>query len=93
MGELISAELELKRWGDSTIDSLSKNIKDKYPELRGCSPRGLYRMVQFYRTYRHNIIVSLLVSQISWANNLVILTHKFSIEEKVMNFRQTITND
>lgn len=90
LGELISAELELKRWGDSTINSLSNNIKDKYPELRGCSPRGLYRMVQFYRTYRHNVIVSPLVSQISWANNLVILTHKSSIEEKEFYIRLCI---
>ena len=72
LGEYIFGELELKRWGDNTIQSLSKSIKETYPELKGCSPRGLYRMVQFYKTYRHNVIVSPLVAQISWTNNVII---------------------
>ena len=47
-------------------------------------------MIQFYKTYGHNAIVSPLVAQISWANNLVILTHKSSIEEKEFYIRLCI---
>ena len=43
---------------------------------------GLYRMIQFYDVYRDNIIVSPLVAQLSWTNNLLILQGTKAIEEK-----------
>ena len=40
-------------------------IYNKYPTLKGFDNRGLYRMMQFYDTYKDNEIVSPPVSQIS----------------------------
>lgn len=39
-------------------------------------------MMQFYGTYKDDEIVAPLVRQICWTNNLVIFSHKYSIEEK-----------
>lgn len=39
-------------------------------------------MKQFYETYVDNEIVSPLVTQLSWTNNLIILSKVKSIEEK-----------
>ena len=39
-------------------------------------------MVQFYETYKDNEIVSPLVAQISWTNNILIFSHESTIEEK-----------
>ena len=39
-------------------------------------------MMQFYDTYKDNETVAPLVRQISWTNNLIIFSHKSTIEEK-----------
>ena len=66
VGEYLSNESARSSWGDSFIDSLADNIKKNYPEIKGFNRRGLYRMRQFYETYKDNQFVSPLVTQISW---------------------------
>ena len=50
-------------------------------------------MIQFYETYRGNIIVSPLVTQLSWTNNLLILQGTKTIEEKEFYIRLCIKNN
>ena len=50
-------------------------------------------MMQFYETYKDNEIVAPLVTQISWTNNIIILSHKSSIEEKEFYIRLCIKNN
>ena len=64
----------LRPAGDNYIASLAAFINKKQPELRGFDRRGLYRMMQFYNTYKNLPKVSPLVTQLSWANNLIILS-------------------
>lgn len=52
------------------------------PEIKGFNRRGLYRMKQFYETYKGNEFVSTLLTQISWSNHLAILLATKSIEER-----------
>jgi len=82
VGEYLSNESARSSWGDSFIDSLADNIKKNYPEIKGFNRRGLYRMRQFYETYKDNQNVSPLVTQISWTNHLLILSGTKTIEEK-----------
>ncbi|KOA18733.1 hypothetical protein CLHOM_30170 [Clostridium homopropionicum DSM 5847] len=64
------------------INQLAKFISVNCPEIKGFNRRGLYRMKQFYETYKDNKFVSPLVTQISWTNHLLILSSKKSSEEK-----------
>ena len=73
LGEYLFGELENKHWGEGTIRNFSESIKANYPELKGFSPRSIYKMIQFYKTYRHNVIVPTLLAKISWSNNVMIL--------------------
>ena len=82
VGEYLSNESARSSWGDSFMDSLADNIKKNYPEIKGFNRRGLYRMRQFYETYKDNQFVSPLVTQISWTNHLLILSGTKTIEEK-----------
>ena len=82
VGKYLSDESARSSWGDSFIDSLSDKIQENYPEIKGFNRRGLYRMRQFYETYKDNTIVSPLVTQISWSNHLLILSGAKTIEEK-----------
>ncbi|MDP4147726.1 MAG: PDDEXK nuclease domain-containing protein [Bacillota bacterium] len=82
VGKYISEQMENQKWGNSYIDELAKFISMNCPEIKGFNRRGLYRMKQFYETYKDNAFVSPLVTQISWTNHLLILSSTKSIEEK-----------
>lgn len=82
IGKYLSEKVASEKWGTKVIDSIAQEINNIYPTFKGFDRRGLYRMIQFYETYKDNEIVSPLVTQISWTNNLMILSSTSSIEEK-----------
>ena len=45
--------------GDKTVDELANFIQNQHPELKGFNRRGLYRMRQFFETYKDAEMVSL----------------------------------
>ncbi|MCL2377621.1 MAG: PDDEXK nuclease domain-containing protein [Defluviitaleaceae bacterium] len=81
VGEYLSVESAKSDWGDAFIDATAEYIKENCPGIKGFNRRGLYRMRQFYETYKENEFVSPLVTQISWTNHLVIMSGTKSIEE------------
>lgn len=93
LGEFLSKKIEKEKWGSKTIELISKNIIAHYPNAKGFNRAGLYRMIQFYETYRDNIIVSPLVTQLSWTNNLLIMQGAKSMEEKEFYIRLCIKNN
>lgn len=82
VGGYLSKQSEKASWGDAFIDATANYIKENCPEIKGFNRRGLYRMKQFYETYKDNKFVSPLVTQISWTNHLLILSGTKTIEEK-----------
>jgi predicted nuclease of restriction endonuclease-like (RecB) superfamily len=82
IGEYISRKVSSAEWGDAVVDNLADYIRDRYPEYKGFTRRGLYRMRQFYETYSHDKFVSPMVTQISWTNHLLILSKTKSHEER-----------
>ena len=74
VGEFLSKESKNASFGDSYIDAISNEIQTAFPGIKGFNRRGLYRMKQFYETYKDNEIVSPVVTQISWTNHLLILS-------------------
>lgn len=68
-------------------------MKREYPTMKGFTRPGIYRMKQFYETYKDNEIVSTLLRQISWSNNVKILSSTNSIEEKEFYIRMCIKNN
>ncbi len=50
-------------------------------------------MMQFYETYKDNEIVSTLLSQIGWSNNLTILSSTKTMEEKEFYIHMCIKNN
>ncbi|MBR2506058.1 MAG: DUF1016 family protein [Bacilli bacterium] len=93
IGKYLSMKIKAEKWGSKTIESISKNVMKVYPNLKGFNRAGLYRMVQFYEEYGDNIIVSTLSRQISWSNNILILSSTKSIEEKEFYLRLCIKHN
>ena len=93
IGKYLSEKVASEKWGSKVIDSIAREINNKYPTLKGFNRRGLYRMMQFYDTYKDNEIVSTLLSQISWSNNIAILSGTKTMEEKEFYIRMCIKNN
>lgn len=68
-------------------------MKREYPTMRGFNRAGIYRMKQFYETYKDNEIVAPMVRQISWTHNVMILGATNSIEEKEFYIKMCIKNN
>ena len=82
VGEYLSIESAKHSWGESFFDAMAKQIKDSNPQIKGFNRRGLYRMRQFYETYKDNEFVSALLTQINWSSHLLILSATKTMEEK-----------
>ena len=90
IGKFISQNCNQNEWGEASVERLSKYITDKEPDIKGFSPQNLWRMKQFYETYHNDIILSPLVREISWSNNLMILSRTKDRNEKEFYIRLSI---
>lgn len=64
------------------MTELAEFIQKNEPEIKGFSDKNLWRMKQFYETYKDNPKLSPLVREISWTNNLIIFSRCKSEEER-----------
>ena len=74
IGKYISEHVESAVYGDSFVDGLADFFAKNYPDLKGFTRRGLYRMKQFYEFYKDDEKVSPLVTQLSWTHHLIIMS-------------------
>lgn len=82
IGEFLSKESQSASFGDGYIDSVSEYIRGQFPDIKGFTRRGLYRMKQFYEIYHNDKFVTTLLTQISWSNHLAIISKSRTIEER-----------
>lgn len=66
VGEYLSDLCAESSFGDKVIDEVAAYISNAAPAIKGFNRRGLYRMKQFYETYKDDEFVSALLTQISW---------------------------
>lgn len=90
IGETISRKIKNSEWGDSVVDQLANYIVQTQPGLRGFTRRNLFRMRQFYETYRDDEKISPLVRQLPWTHNLIILSQSKRPEEREFYLRLAI---
>lgn len=81
IGAYITNKIEQAEWGDSVVSELAKYIQQNEPEIKGFSDKNIWRMKQFYETYKDYPQLSPLVREISWTNNLLIFSRSKTIEE------------
>lgn len=90
VGAYISRKIESAEWGDGVVEQLAAYLARTQPGLRGFTRRNLFRMRQFYETYRHDEKVSPLVRQLSWSHNLIIISQSKLEEEREFYLRMAI---
>jgi len=82
IGFYISEKCRTIGWGKSVVKDFSKFIESHYEGIKGFSPQNIWRMKQFYETYVGNEKLSALLREISWTNNLIIMSRAKSDEER-----------
>ncbi|MDD2895955.1 MAG: PDDEXK nuclease domain-containing protein [Aliarcobacter sp.] len=82
IGQYISTKTIKENWGKSVVKELADYIQIQEPTINGFSDKNLWRMKQFYETYHKNKKLSPLVRELTWTNNLLILSASKSDEER-----------
>jgi predicted nuclease of restriction endonuclease-like (RecB) superfamily len=78
----VNIDCENSGWGKNVVKNLADYLSATNPDLEGFSSQNLWRMKQFYEFYKDNEKLSSLLREISWTNNLHILSKTKSLEEK-----------
>ena len=81
------------KYGDKITTKVAEFMKKNHPNIKGFTKRNIERMIQFYKTYKDDKIATPLVTQLSWTNNLVILSSSNSIEERHFYLQLAVKNN
>ena len=82
IGSHISKKIEQSEWGKSVVSELADFIQKQEAEIKGFSDKNLWRMKQFYESYKDFPKLSPLVREISWTNNMLIFSRCKTVEER-----------
>ena len=93
IGQFVSENVSNCGWGKHIVEEFAAYLQKHYPSSKGFSAQNIWRMKQFYETYRNNEILSPLVREVSWSNNLLILSGCKSDQAKEFYLRLTIANN
>lgn len=82
VGKYLSEKSKETYYGSNFIENVADFFAENYPDLKGFTRRGLYRMKQFYELYKDNEKVSTLLTQLSWSNHLKIMSGSNNRKER-----------
>ena len=82
IGETISDKVDRSGWGKGVVSELARYIARTAPEIKGFSDKNLWRMKQFYETYRDSPKLAPLVRVLPWTHNTIIFSRCKKPEER-----------
>jgi predicted nuclease of restriction endonuclease-like (RecB) superfamily len=82
IGKYVSRNVSENDWGKSVVKEFSDFIQSRYAGIRGFSPSNIWRMKQFYETYRENEKLATLLRELTWSHNLLIMPCKTGEERE-----------
>ena len=73
IGAYVSEKVKNDGWGKAVVKDFSEFIQSCYVGIQGFSASNIWRMRQFYETYKDNERLASLTHEINWTNNLKIM--------------------
>lgn len=73
IGRIIVENQEKNHWGESIVDTLSKDINKQIDGVKGYSPQNLWKMRQFYLEYKNETELLKMAMKIPWGQNMLII--------------------
>lgn len=92
VGNFLYNMQQKSKYGDKVTTKAAEYMKNNHPHVKGFTKRNIERMIQFYKTYKNDEIATPLVTQLSWTNNLLILSGSKSMEERHFYLRLSVKN-
>ncbi len=89
IGKLILERQAGDTWGKSVVQQLAKDLRTEFPGVGGFSTSNLWRMKAFFEAYTDSEKLALLVREIGWSHNLVILQRCSDPQEREFYLRMT----
>jgi predicted nuclease of restriction endonuclease-like (RecB) superfamily len=87
IGKHIARKVSQESWGQGTVNALADCLRAGQPNVRGFSARNLWRMMQFYETYRARPKLATLSRELPWSHNLAIMSRSKRPEEREFYLR------
>jgi predicted nuclease of restriction endonuclease-like (RecB) superfamily len=87
IGEFITHKIAEDGWGKGTVQALAEHIQRRQPNANGFSASNLWRMMQFFETYRGLSKLAPLVRELPWTHNLLIMSRSKRDEEREFYLR------
>lgn len=69
IGKGIYEKVEVSKWGEGVVETLAKDLRKEFPDMKGFSVQNLWRMKQMYETYKDHEKLSPLVRELTWTHN------------------------
>jgi predicted nuclease of restriction endonuclease-like (RecB) superfamily len=82
IGAYVSHRVAESGWGKSVVKDFSDFIQSRYVGIKGFSSSNIWRMKQFYETYRDNQKLATLSRELTWSHNLQIMSCKTDEERE-----------
>jgi predicted nuclease of restriction endonuclease-like (RecB) superfamily len=82
VGEYIDTKVKKAEWGAGVVKKLAVYLQNRLTDPRGFSDKNLWRMKQFYDLYGNCKKLSALLRELTWTNNLLIMSKCKSMEER-----------
>ena len=89
IGQEIYNQQQEKGWGKSIVEVLAKELKKEFPDVQGFSASNLWRMRNFYLTYKDIENLAPLVREISWTKNIAIVEKCKDLLEREFYIKMT----
>lgn len=90
IGREIVAKQETLGWGKSVVEQMSRDLVSEFGEKSGYSGSNLWRMRNFYLSYREDENLAQLVREVSWGQNILIFEKCKTSQEREYYLRNTI---
>jgi len=90
IGRDILVRQQQQGWGAKVIQTLSKDLKLEFPEMKGFSRSNLLYMRAFAQAFPDEAIVQELLGQVTWYHNVTLLDKLKSNEERLWYVRKTV---
>lgn len=89
IGRIIVENQEKNQWGQSIVDTLSKDINRQIDGVVGYSPQNLWKMRQFYLEYKDNPELLEMAMKIPWGQNMLIVQQLKDNQERKYYLKAT----
>jgi len=90
IGSRIHLKQRINGWGSKTVETLARDLKSSFPDMKGFSLTNIKYMIQFAKEYPDFTISQQAVGQIPWGHNILLLQKLTSLDDRLWYANKTI---